>query len=104
MEKSTVLRLSDRERKATPRCLRHFIEEAVADKHWAVATCGNPEWFRRASTVSLEMHDEYLKRSILYLARKKMRYAKMRAFLGVGKANEWPWDKPAHDLWLKLNF
>lgn len=106
MEKSTECdspKFGDRYKKASKECIRHFIEEAVSDKHWAIATCKNPQWFHRASTISLEMHEKYLNKSILFLAREKMRYARMRAFLGVGKANDWPWDKPAHDLWLKLN-
>jgi len=96
--------------KASPRCIRHFVRQALRHKIWAYQT--TPQWYASASTVSQEMRDGYRDKPIKLIAREALEYARHRARLGATSTevaggptavHSWPWDRPARLLWLKLS-
>lgn len=90
------------DRKASRECIRHFIRKAMARKIWALSV--SPEWRDKASLMSNETAIEYATKSIHMIARGSLEYTRLRAWLGIREGGaDWPWDRPARMLWLKLN-
>jgi len=96
------------ERKANRALIRHHIRQAMRNKIWAHEKAG-PDWYARASDMSRTMADQYKAQSIKTLARASLEYHRLRAHQGLRAPAQgshcpsgWPWDRPAHELWNKL--
>lgn len=74
----------------------HCLERAREQKAWAAQV--KPDWKAKACDLSRAMLDHFLLTDEFHLAQERYRYLEMRAHLG----NPDVWDRPAHDLWVKL--
>jgi hypothetical protein len=71
--------------KVQPAIWETCIEEAKADKRWAVKTNKSPTWHKQASDMSRQMLVERLTLTIRELAENAYRYWHYRAHLQQGK-------------------
>jgi hypothetical protein len=96
------------ERKASRTCIKHFINEARKYKEWLNSL--TPEWLSKAAGIVQQSYERDRNKSLRQLARDKLEYGRLRAYLGTEEKTGgsfcpagWPWDRPAHDLWRRLN-
>lgn len=87
------------ESRASRVCIAHFVKESVERKKWAESL--SDEWWQSAGTMSRQWATELRTSSIHTIARKSLEYCRMRSRITV--YGSYPADKPAFELWQRLN-
>ncbi len=85
--------------KANAAVINYHVRKAAKDKKWAESV--STIWYSGASGVSRDWVDRLRSESVHEIARKTLRYHKMRA---AGQTESgYPLDKPMYTLWKELS-
>jgi len=97
-------------RRASTACIRAIVHEAAAEKAEMSARFADSKWMARASDMSKKWAREASESTVRALARKRLEYLRMRAFLSVSPERAgsyapagWPVDPAARRKWSELN-
>lgn len=96
------------EKRANKALILHHIAKAIERKKWCNEQ--TPKTLAKHCTYSVNEWQKDKDKSVKRLARESLEYHRLRAFLGLRGENEggsycpkgWPWDRPAHEEWMKL--
>jgi hypothetical protein len=98
LEGNNMILFDDR-LKSSKACIRYFIKQAIERKRFAQNV--TPEFYAKSCIISQKAWDTDRTESIHVMARSSMHYTRYRALLGG--LDKYPRDRPARELWFKLN-